>query len=377
MVRIISIIGCIYAVGTLVAAEKSVGDRIPDWGLISGDRHALASGDHLKSFRLDPKGWRDAGEWQGLKHLAPSFVSGQAFGGIRRRVIGLKPNDEVNLLQAELMGAQLQLEAVLGVEQGAAQPKGRGTLFLWNSGSGATGGPNLDEPLVTDRPDFTESGTPVGLGVTQIEYGYTYTDTAAGASHSMGEPLVRYGIYAEWLEMRLGLAPVSQRAEAGAARHSGTEDLYFGFKLGLTPQDGRLPEMALIPQINIPTGSDPFSSDHLEPGVNWIYGWELSDSLSTAGNTQWNRRIDSGKGYLEMAQSWTLAYSLSEKVGVYTEWYGLFPTGATTEHVQHYFNGGFTYLITNDIQLDIRAGVGLNDAADDFIMGVGMSVRFP
>jgi hypothetical protein len=34
-----------------------------------------------------------------------------------------------------------------------------------------------------------------------------------------------------------------------------------------------------------------------------------------------------------------------------------------------------TYLITNNIQWDLRAGVGLNQAADDFFTGTGISIR--
>src|SRR5688572_11638984 len=31
------------------------------------------------------------------------------------------------------------------------------TLFQWSYGDGGDGGPDLNEPLVTDRPDFTEA----------------------------------------------------------------------------------------------------------------------------------------------------------------------------------------------------------------------------
>ena len=40
---------------------------------------------------------------------------------------------------------------------------------------------------------------------------------------------------------------------------------------------------------------------------------------------------------------------------------------------EHYIDGGFTYLLNNDTQLDIRAGQGLNPSADDFFAGVGFS----
>src|SRR5262245_53064759 len=41
----------------------------------------------------------------------------------------------------------------------------RKTLFQWSYGTSFSGGPNLDEPLVTDRPDFTEASVTVGRGV--------------------------------------------------------------------------------------------------------------------------------------------------------------------------------------------------------------------
>lgn len=43
---------------------------------------------------------------------------------------------------------------------------------------------------------------------------------------------------------------------------------------------------------------------------------------------------------------------------------------------EHYFNGGFTYLVNNDMQWDIRGGTGLNDTADDYFVGTGVSIRF-
>ena len=267
---------------------------------------------------------------------------------------------------------------------GPCPSRSRGTLFQWSYGTSFSGGPDLDEPLVTDRPDFTEATVTVGRGVAQIEFGYTYTyNNDAGESvrsQSFGEPLLRYGILADWLEFRIALFPVEERTRTVGASNTnrGTEDLYTGFKIALTPQEGILPEMALIPQMNLPTGGNAFTSNSVEPGVNWVYGWEINDCISTAGSTQANRRIDgaTGEAYLEMAQSWTIAYSLSDNLGAYTEWFVLIPSGADTAKTQHFFNGGFTYLISNDVQFDIRAGVGLNDAADDYFVGTGLSIRF-
>jgi hypothetical protein len=110
--------------------------------------------------------------------------------------------------------------------------------------------------------------------------------------------------------------------------------------------------------------------------VNWLYGWDINDWLATGGSTQANRRIeDSGESYTQFAQAWTINYSLAEGLGAYTEWFALIPSGADTDKTEHYFDGGFTYLLNDDVQLDLRAGVGLNDAAEDYFIGTGLSIR--
>lgn len=255
----------------------------------------------------------------------------------------------------------------------------RATLMQWSYGTSFSGGPDLDEPLVTDRPDFTEAGSTVGRGVVQLEFGYTYTFDNDGAnqtiSHSYPEMLIRYGILAEWLEFRIAQSVESQ--SINGVDDSGATDLYLGFKIGITPQEGILPEMALIPQMTVPSGSRAVGSSEVLGGLNWIYAWEVNDFISTGGSTQFNRALDDGTNdaYTEWAQSWTVAYSLNDCWGGYTEWYAFFPHSSDTMSAEHYFNGGLTYLFSNNIQWDIRAGVGLNDAADDYFIGTGLSIR--
>ena len=89
----------------------------------------------------------------------------------------------------------------------------------------------------------------------------------------------------------------------------------------------------------IPLRRDAFTADEVLPGVNWIYGWEINDCIGTAGSTQFNRRIDDGTGgaFTQWAQSWTVAYSLTGKLGAYTEWFAFFPNSADTEKPEHFF----------------------------------------
>ena len=132
---------------------------------------------------------------------------------------------------------------------------------------------------------------------------------------------MRYGILAQWLEFRIALFPVERRTTSGGSstNNAGTEDLYLGLKIALTPQEGILPEMAILPQMNVPTGSGPFTSGNVEPGVNWVYSWEVNDCFSIAGSTQGNRRFDdSGQSSFEVAQSGVTGFSLTERASAST-----------------------------------------------------------
>jgi hypothetical protein len=239
---------------------------------------------------------------------------------------------------------------------------------------------NFSDPLVTDRPDFTEASRTVGRGVTQLEFGYTYRtdDDAAGSSdyHTLPELIIRRGFFRDWLELRLGYSATT--GDIDGASVSGSEDLYLGIKIGLTAQRGLVPEMALLPQMTVPTGAGSLTADTTLGGLNLIYSWDVNCSLKVAGSTQFNREIDDGTAvqYTEWAQSFAVNKSLTRTIGVYGEWYAFVPDGADTNRVEHYVNGGLTKLFGNNVQWDVRAGAGVNDAADDFFIGTGLSVRY-
>jgi hypothetical protein len=240
------------------------------------------------------------------------------------------------------------------------------------------------EPLASDRPDFTEASSTVGYRRLQLEMGYTYirdsSQSTLRSAHSFPETLLRIGMLAEWFEARIawnyGIS--LNRENVVSNIFDGGEDLYLGAKIMLTEQDGWRPEMSILPQMNLPTGG-PESTDHqVTPGVNWLYGWDITEIVSAGASTQVNRAEDElGVFYAEFAQSFTLNYVLTEdkKLMAYTEWFGLFPAGSVEALPQQYFDGGFTYKVHDNLQFDIRAGVGLNEPADDFFGGIGSVIR--
>jgi hypothetical protein len=46
------------------------------------------------------------------------------------------------------------------------------------------------------------------------------------------------------------------------------------------------------------------------------------------------------------------------------------------EGTRHNLNLGAKWLLSDDLQVDLNGGVGLNSNANDYFMGVGLSYRF-
>ena len=248
--------------------------------------------------------------------------------------------------------------------------------------AGVPAASSASRPLAADRPDFTETASTVGRGVLQIELGYTFGGDWSGGNsvqtHALGELLLRGGVAADWLELRVAVSPVTRvDSEGTGASDTGIEDLYLGAKLELARQAGRIPALALVPQMTLPTGSTLFSGGRALPGVNLIYSWDVPGGLSLAGRTQVNLAVAEGDdSYPEWAQSAVAGAGLGTRGSAYGEWYAFLPMGADAPK-EHYFNAGLTWLTADDAQWDIRVGVGLNDAAEDFFAGVGTAIRMP
>ena len=193
------------------------------------------------------------------------------------------------------------------------------------------------QALVADRPDFTEATSTVGLGVLQFEFGYTFGVDDEGRTitraHSFGEPLVRAGVLADRLELRLGAGSVTEATESSGrtTTEAGLEDVYLGVKLALSGQRGIFPATAILPQTTIPTGAEAFSAGRALPGVNFLYAFVP-------------RGLD-------------------------------VPAEHAPERTEHYFNSGLAWLATEDLQWDVRVGLGVNDAAEDVYVGAGVVWR--
>ncbi|MFM7205429.1 MAG: transporter [Planctomycetaceae bacterium] len=238
--------------------------------------------------------------------------------------------------------------------------------------------------IVTDRPHLAEAASTVGLGRIQVETGYTYyLDHSGGTTsrlHSFPETLVRAGLFQEWFEFRVQYNSFAESASATTGRFSaaGSDDLYLGAKVALAGQSGILPELTIFPQMKVPTGSPAYTADEVLPGMNFVYAWRVGERTEIECNTNVNRRRnpDASGFYTEYLQTFNFEYDLGPRVMLFNEFVIFAQAGGIGVPQQAYSHGGLHWFLLPNLQYDIHAAVGLNEAAADFFGGSGLSWRW-
>jgi hypothetical protein len=230
--------------------------------------------------------------------------------------------------------------------------------------------------MVTDRPDFTESASTVAPGRFQVELGYTFTKTGDEERDNFGELLVRAGILS-WLEGRLGLNSFSLLRAPGEDR-GGLEDLTVAAKAIMyrrpIESSAAVPQVALLIGANLPTGESGFGEDALQPGAKVALDFGLTNRLNLGSNVGWAYLGSDGERFHQGIGSIVLGYAIGDPLTAYVEWYGLFPEnrGGGSDH---YLDGGLTWGVGANFQVDWRIGISLQDPDPNWFTGAGISFR--
>lgn len=235
------------------------------------------------------------------------------------------------------------------------------------------------EPLITDRPDATESPNTVGQGALQIETGGFYErfedQNIKFENYVYNTTLLRYGLLNN-LELRVGWNFVESRTrteDAGLnSTSSGLEPLLLGFKTNIAHEDGVFPEIGLLGHLYLPyTASDDYRPETTGADFRFSFAHTLSESsvLSYNLGAAW------GNDSAEIAYIYTLSFgkSITENIGAYVELYGDFPENSSANHL---WDAGLTYLINSNIQLDATVGSSITQG-QDLLLSAGVSIRIP
>ena len=221
-----------------------------------------------------------------------------------------------------------------------------------------------------DRPDQTECPFITPKKYIQIENGFTFeTFDQSQMSFYYPSTLWKYGVN-EKFELRLITELVSEKTNVNT--NTGFLPITIGFKTSLFEERGILPKTSFIGHITTSKiGGKEFQTKYITPSFRFTMQHTLTKKISLAYNlgAEWNGE-NAEHSYI---YTLTTGFSLTDKIGCYTELYGFIPAEKKTEHR---FDCGLTYLINNDFMADISGGFGLTENAPKNYISLGLSYRF-
>ncbi len=225
------------------------------------------------------------------------------------------------------------------------------------------------EPIVTDRPDFTESASVVPSGLAQIESGATYERSGNDRALSLPESLLRKGMGGGW-EIRLGIPSFVSERSGGESRR-GFGDLYIGGKVEIGSESAAV-RFALIPGAIIPYGDRELRADAWTPQLAVVWAANLAQGRSLSGMLAVEAPEESGKRKSLWRHTLSLGVPLNERSGLFFEHVLDFGHGSAAEHLAH---AGWTHRPSPDRQWDVHIGMTLGRASTASFVGVGYAVR--
>jgi hypothetical protein len=264
----------------------------------------------------------------------------------------------------------------------------RGTVVLLVALACAGSAGAEEEALVTDRPDQTESTSVVAPGHVQVETGWTSRrareEGARIEGREAGGSLARVGLLPR-VELRVGWdGRVRERADLGRGVEqevAGSGDTALGAKALLGEERGRRPRIALLAMASLPSGHAELTTDRVDPELRVACSRSLSERLSLGANggLAWTSEEGADGERDTLADAFytvSLGAALGQRWGAFAELFGDVPASASGGPA-HSFDGGVTFLVWENLQLDLAAGVGLSAEADDTFVGAGLSFRLP
>ena len=226
------------------------------------------------------------------------------------------------------------------------------------------------DPIATDRPDQTESPFIVPEKYFQFEIGFMQEQVSSNEKTWVyPNALIKYGL-TQKTELRLILDVENNRIFG--KNSAGLNPVVVGFKTNLLDEKGIIPKTSFIGHLSIPgMASSNKKSTYYAPAFRFVMQHTISkhQTLSYNLGSEWD-------GFMaEPTFIYTLAsgFSFSDKLGGYIELYGFAPQ---KQAASHSWDAGFTYLINNDVQLDVHGGSEVTRNAPDYFIGGGISFRF-
>jgi hypothetical protein len=230
----------------------------------------------------------------------------------------------------------------------------------------------LSGTIGADRPGFSTSPQTVPAGRLQIEGGYQFTADRGVDSHTLPLVLIRAGLTKK-IELRIGWDGLSWTENNGRFKPEAS-DMSVALKAHVVEHSRLLPAIGLLGSLSLPTGSGSSTSNRVDPTGGLLWNYDFAAGPSLFGTVLMSSVTGDDGRFFEAANAIGISLPINDRFDSFVEYFGFYRKdggGAT-----HNFNGGFTFLLTDNLQLDINGGFGLNGRADDYFLGAGFAFRF-
>lgn len=257
---------------------------------------------------------------------------------------------------------------------------------------------DAEKIINTDRPDFTDVLPTVGKGVWQTESGLSLkmrrSEEYGFNRWAVPETFLRLGLTRRF-ELRVKWDAYWFTDRTGTARSVGASygsTMIVGFKWQAVPQAGWVPGHTFLGTLSYHagTGRGP-AQTAIQPGVNWVYGWQMNKWLVLRGSTGFEVTVrhpqaqpagdmtptydlPTRQTFVELHQSVVSYVQILKRLGMYYEWFGFWYYGQE-RGVQHNGGVGAYIYLTPNIQLDVRYGGTIAGPVRETFTGVGVSFR--
>ncbi|AHM62398.1 hypothetical protein D770_20745 [Flammeovirgaceae bacterium 311] len=229
-------------------------------------------------------------------------------------------------------------------------------------------------PLITDRPDQTESAFVVPVRTLQLE-----TEVKLGWENrnlttlDYNSSLLRIGL-SRLAELRISQEYQRQQREVENKKSvlSGIGPLTVGTKISMWNEKGLRPQAALILDYVLPTGSQELREGETDRYlVRGLFSHSLTDKVGMGYNLG---GAYYGRGDYRLIYTFAVSRALTDKLGAYVEVFGE-KEAASSANLSA--DGGITCLLLYNLQLDLSGGVGVTENAERGYVSAGFSWRFP
>ena len=234
--------------------------------------------------------------------------------------------------------------------------------------------------IVTDRPTDSASPELVPRRSFQLELGYKFSrfggESEAPDTHVLPDLLARYGV-SRSIEARLVATGWTFRRGDAVA---GFNDISLGAKLALAQERSARPQMAVLLDVSLPVGGRGFTSDYVIPKILFLGANTLTHRLGLTYNLG-TSLVTSSSGTesttnVDLHYAVALGGSVAGPFTLFGELYGAVALGSDRVD-RHSLQAGTTVLARTNLQLDLRAGIGLVANEPRWLAGVGVAFRLP